>query len=292
MATLNMSDITPPAAIPTGAAVTFFVATGSAAEGRPGEAGGSSDGARQMMGTWMPIATRGRALGLNQQDQTALREVQCGRSWQPQGRGETREALPREERRASLLSARQRTSPGVRSRGRLRSARGYTFVEILIAAAILAVALLAIANMFPTGYTNVTEAGRRTMSLTAAKQILEDTRSLPFDNVTALNGFDSTNPATLPAANPERDMARRWKYTLAGAGGGFAFNAQEQAEWATLSTAVPFNGSAQVSVVAVCPTAPCPPNPVSGTLQLVTVTISFQAKAGSFQLATLITMLM
>src|SRR3972149_7034884 len=134
MAILNMSDIPPPAATPTGTAVTFFVATGSAAEGRPGEAGASSDGARQMMGKWMPIATRGRAAELNQQDQTAgsrpcrdnrrdplpslLREVQCGRSWQPQGRGETREALPREERRASLLSARQRTSPGVRSRGR------------------------------------------------------------------------------------------------------------------------------------------------------------------------------
>lgn len=277
MATLNMTDITIPAATPTGTAVTFFVATGFAAEGRPGEAGASSDGARQMMGKWMPIATRGRAAGLNQQDQTA-RSRPC--------RDNRRDPLPS---LASLLSARQRTSPGVRSRGRLRSARGYTFVEILIAAAILAVALLAIANMFPTGYTNITEAGRRTMSLTAAKQILEDTRSLPFDNVTALNGFDSTNPATIPAANPERDMARRWRYTLAGAGGGFAFNAQEQAEWATLSTAVPFNGSARVSVVAVCPTAPCPPGPVSGTLQLVTVTISFQAKAGSFQLATLVT---
>jgi prepilin-type N-terminal cleavage/methylation domain-containing protein len=181
----------------------------------------------------------------------------------------------------------------VRSRGRLRSARGYTLVEILIAAAILAVALLAIANMFPTGYTNVTEAGRRTMSLTAAKQILEDTRSLPFDNVTALNGFDSTNPATLPVNQPERNIARRWRYTLAGEGDGFTYIQAERDQWATLSTAVPLGGSAQVSVVAValCPTAPCPPNPVtaSGTLQLVTVTISFQAKAGSFQLATLVT---
>lgn len=179
----------------------------------------------------------------------------------------------------------------MRSRGRLRSARGYTLVEILIAAAILAVALLAIANMFPTGYTNVTEAGRRTMSLTAAKQILEDTRSLPFDNVTALNGFDSTNPATIPAANPERDMARRWKYTLAGeqVGDGFGFIQSERDSWATLSTAVPLGGSARVSVVAVCPTAPCPPNPVSGTLQAVIVTITFPARAGSMQLATLVT---
>ena len=233
MATLNMSDITPPAAIPTGTAVTFFVATGSAAEGRPGEAGASSDGARQMMGKWMRI---------------------------------------------------------VRSRGRLRSARGYTLVEIVIAAAILAVALLAIANMFPTGYTNVTEAGRRTMGLTAARQILEDMQSIPFANLAALNGFASTDQATVPAGQPERDVARRWRYTLAGEGtGAFATTPAEEAAWTTLTTAVPFDGSVQVSVAPVCPTPLCPPNPVSGTLQLVTVTISFQAKAGSFQLATLVT---
>lgn len=277
MATLNMSDITPPAAIPTGTAVTFFVATGSAAEGRPGEAGASSDGARQMMGKWMPIATRGRALGLNQQDQTA-RSGPC--------RDNRKGPLPS---LASLLSARQRTSPGVRSRGRLRSARGYTLVEIVIAAAILAVALLAIANMFPTGYTNVTEAGRRTMGLTAARQILEDMHSIPFANLAALNGFDSTNQATVPAGQPERDVARRWRYTLAGEGtGAFATNPAEEAAWTTLTTAVPFDGSVQVSVTG-CLTPLCPPNPVSPTLRLVTVTIAFQAKAGSFQLATLVT---
>lgn len=169
-----------------------------------------------------------------------------------------------------------------------RGARGVTLIEILIAGAILAVALLAIANMFPTGYTNVTEAGRRTMSLTAARQILEDVRSLPYDNVTALNGFNSTNPATLPAAQPERDIARRWRYALAGDGDGFTTNATEQARWATLSTGVPLGGSVQVSVVATCPAAPCPPNPVSGTLQQVSVTVTFPARAGSMQLATLV----
>lgn len=174
-----------------------------------------------------------------------------------------------------------------------RGTRGVTLVEILIAGAILAVALLAIANMFPTGYTNVTEAGRRTMSLTAARQILEDARSLPYDNVTALNGFDSTNPATLPVNQPERNIARRWRYALAGPGDGFTFTPTETTEWATLSTAVPLGGSVQVGVVAVtvCPTAPCPPNPVSAsaTLQQVTVTITFPARAGNMQLATLVT---
>lgn len=180
-----------------------------------------------------------------------------------------------------------------RARQGKRGARGVTLIEILIAGAILAVALLAIANMFPTGYTNVTEAGRRTMSLTAARQILEDARSLPYDNVTALNGFDSTNPATLPVNQPERNIARRWRYALAGEGDGFTYIQAERDQWATLSTAVPLGGSVQVSVVAVstCPTAPCPPNPVSAsaTLQQVTVTITFPARAGNMQLATLVT---
>ena len=165
--------------------------------------------------------------------------------------------------------------------GRRAEHGGFTLIEILIGAAILAVALLAIANMFPTGYTNVTEAGRRTMALTGARQILEDMRSLPFDNLDFLNGFNSTNQVTLPAANPQRDMARRWRYALAGEGDGFIFTPAEKNSWATLSTAVPFNGSVQVSVA---PTA-------SPTLRLVTVTITFAAKSNRVQLATLITRL-
>ena len=174
------------------------------------------------------------------------------------------------------------SAAGARQMIRKRGTHGMTLIEILVSAAILAVALLAIANMFPTGYTNATEAGRRTMALTAARQILEDMHSIPFANLAALNGFDSTNQATVPAGQPERDVARRWRYTLAGEGiGNFATNTAEETAWTTLTTAVPFNGSVQVNVA---PTA-------SPTLLLVVVTVTFEARADTVQVATLITAL-
>ena len=46
----------------------------------------------------------------------------------------------------------------------LWSMAGFTLLEVLVGAAVLSVALLAMAAMFPTGYTNITEAGKMTMA--------------------------------------------------------------------------------------------------------------------------------
>ncbi|MGH7313110.1 MAG: type IV pilus modification PilV family protein, partial [Candidatus Rokuibacteriota bacterium] len=111
--------------------------------------------------------------------------------------------------------------------------RGFTLIEVLIAMAILTIALVAIAGMFPTGYRQVTDAGRMTLAVTAARQILEDVRSVPFDNLDNLNGFNSEDPATQPADDPERAAVRRWRYALAGDGDGFVFTANELDDWQT-----------------------------------------------------------
>ncbi|MGH7412161.1 MAG: type IV pilus modification PilV family protein, partial [Candidatus Methylomirabilis sp.] len=111
----------------------------------------------------------------------------------------------------------------------LRGGDGFTLIEVLISAAVLSVALLAMAAMFPTGYTNITEAGKVTMALTAGRQIFEGVSALPFDNIGNLNGFDTLNPGTLPAGEPQRTIARRWRYALAGEGDGFFFTAAEKA---------------------------------------------------------------
>ena len=172
---------------------------------------------------------------------------------------------------------------------------GFTLIELLIASVLLAGALLAIANMMPTGHTNITDAGKRTMALTAARQILEDTRPVPFDNLIALNNFTTNNPATLPdvAVFPtERDLARRWRYTLAGEGDGFTFSNDEKNSWAILSRGNPtapvkLDGVAQVSVAD----PGCPPLNPGCQLREITVTISFPGRAGNIALATRVTRL-
>jgi hypothetical protein len=154
-------------------------------------------------------------------------------------------------------------------------------MEVLIALTVLAVAILGIASMTATGHGNVDNAGRMTLALTAATQMLEDVHSLPFNNVVNLNGFDSGNVATLtpiPAANPEYTLARKWRYALAGAGNGFAFTAAEQNQWSTLSMGA--NAAAlrgQISVAS--PTA---------TRRLVTITITFPSRWRTLQLATVV----
>src|SRR5206468_802712 len=81
---------------------------------------------------------------------------------------------------------------------------------------ILVVGLLSLATMFPVGYRQITDAGRMTMAVTGARHILEDIGAVPFANIRFLDNFDTTSTATLPAADPQQAIARRWRYMLAG----------------------------------------------------------------------------
>jgi len=164
-----------------------------------------------------------------------------------------------------------------------RGSGGFTLLEVLVGATILAVALLAMAAMFPVGYTNITEAGKMTMAITGARQVFEEVSALPFDNIINLDGFDTLDPATLlPLGEPERTIARRWRYALAGEGDGFTFTATEKGEWSTLSTGggITLNGRGQVNVVTL-----------SATLDQVTVTITYPGRSPSVQLVTNLTRL-
>jgi hypothetical protein len=137
------------------------------------------------------------------------------------------------------------------------------------------------AAMFPTGYTNITEAGKMTMALTAGRQVLEDISALPFDNIGNINGFDTRNPATLPPGEPERTIARRWRYALAGEGDGFTFTTAEKDQWTILSTGTAtLNGRGRVVVAAL-----------SATLTQITVTITYPGRPAGVQLVTNITRL-
>jgi Tfp pilus assembly protein PilV len=111
---------------------------------------------------------------------------------------------------------------------------GFTYIEVVVASSLLLVSFLALAGMFVTGYAQVSGAGNTTMGLAAARQLLEDARRLPFADLADLDGFDTEDPLTLPADNPAREVARRWRYALAGEGVGWTFTNDERARWPTL----------------------------------------------------------
>ena len=102
--------------------------------------------------------------------------------------------------------------------------RGFSLIELLIGMSIMAVALLSIATMFSTGYSDVTAGGKTTMATTAARQLLEDIRMLPFDRIADLDTLNTNNAGTLPAVDAgldpgrtmARNIARKWRYALAG----------------------------------------------------------------------------
>jgi len=62
---------------------------------------------------------------------------------------------------------------------------GFSLVEGLVAAALVAVAFIAISNLFPTGYSNITYGGNQTLATSYAQQKIEQLKNLPFGSVDA-----------------------------------------------------------------------------------------------------------
>ena len=155
---------------------------------------------------------------------------------------------------------------------------GFTYIEVLVAGALLAVVLLALSAVFVLGYAGVNTSGRTTVGVAAARQMLEDIRLLPFTNVNNLNGFDTDNPSSMPAGGPEREFARRWRYVLAGAGVGWVFTDAEQERWTTLALGEgPLGGRGTVTVTAR-----------SATLSEVTVSVQVPGKFRTIALRTFV----
>jgi prepilin-type N-terminal cleavage/methylation domain-containing protein len=154
--------------------------------------------------------------------------------------------------------------------------RGFTLVEVLVAAMILVVALLTLASMFPVGYRQITDAGRMTMAVSGARHILEDVGDVPFANISNLNGVDTASNTGVIAGlgGTEAAMARRWRYMMAGSGNGFTFTGAETAAW---GTPAPFAGRA---VVTVANTAT--------NLRTVTVTVTVPGLPASVTMGTVI----
>jgi hypothetical protein len=129
--------------------------------------------------------------------------------------------------------------------------------------------------MFSTGYSDVAAGGRTTMATTAARQLLEDIRTLPFDRITDLDGLNTNAAGSLigadAALDPGRTMARniafKWRYALAGNLTGWG--AAPDAAWSFLvASGTNFGARGQITVAS--PTA---------TLREVTVTVFIRGRS-------------
>ncbi len=117
-----------------------------------------------------------------------------------------------------------------------RPQRGFNLVELMIGATLMAVGLLSISGMFVLVYAQATRSGRTTMGLAAARQVFEDARHVPFDDLDNLNNFDTDDSSSLPAGGPERDVARSLRYALAGDGVGWTFSTSEVLRWNAMAS--------------------------------------------------------
>jgi hypothetical protein len=156
-------------------------------------------------------------------------------------------------------------------------------IEILIGMSIMVVGILGPMAMFGTGYTNVSEGGRLTMGLTAARQVLEDMRALPVVGLLAtldsLNGLDTDSAGSQPLNDPARAIARKWRYAIAGDGTGWSFTSAEKSSYKQLATGTAlFKGRGRITV-----TQP------SVTLREVTVTVTVPGRGNTVSLTTLFT---
>jgi len=167
----------------------------------------------------------------------------------------------------------------------MKNDRGFTLVEVLVAAMILTVALLTLATMFPTGYKQIADAGRLTLATNGANHVLEDLGSVPFTSVRNLDNFDSNSSGSLPAADPELAIARRWRYMLAGSGSGFSVTTAETTAWGTVT---PFGGRAQVQIRQVDNAGNACPAAATTCRAVVTITMPGQPAPTTVTLSTIL----
>jgi prepilin-type N-terminal cleavage/methylation domain-containing protein len=78
--------------------------------------------------------------------------------------------------------------------------KGFSIVEVLIAAALIGLAFLAISTLFPTAYGNITYGGRTTTAVAYAQQKIERLKAIAADTTPGqgFNAINTTNCSTTP----------------------------------------------------------------------------------------------
>jgi len=93
--------------------------------------------------------------------------------------------------------------------------KGLTLAEVILAAAIISVAVLAIVGLFPTALQNVRYGGHMSQASSLAQEMIELIRTRPFADVSLYNNLDTRLPA--PGGLPVPVLAHftRWTNDIA-----------------------------------------------------------------------------
>jgi Tfp pilus assembly protein PilV len=153
--------------------------------------------------------------------------------------------------------------------------RGFASLEVLAAVTVVAIMLLSVATMYLTAQASVERSGDTTVAVALARQMLEAARALPYQQLATLDGLDTNSVGSLPTDDPARTVARRWRYALAGEGGGWSYTSTERAAWPTFATLDALRGQVEVA-------SPSP------SVRAVTVTIAVPGRPADVRLETLI----
>ena len=82
---------------------------------------------------------------------------------------------------------------------RAYGAAGITMVELLVAASVVLVTIIAIATVFPVAMSGIDLGGDETVAAALAQSFGDLIRNESFATITSYNGFNSNNAATCPA---------------------------------------------------------------------------------------------
>jgi type II secretory pathway pseudopilin PulG len=83
-----------------------------------------------------------------------------------------------------------------------RLAMGFTFVEVLVAASILVVALLGIAAVLPTADMSLHQSGQISKAVSLAQEMIEMIKNDPYSQLTLYSGVDTRTTSTYPTDDP------------------------------------------------------------------------------------------
>ena len=77
---------------------------------------------------------------------------------------------------------------------------GFSIIEAFFAAALIGLAFLAVSNLFPTGYSNITYGGRATTAVAHAQQKIEHLKAIAAYTAPGqgFNAINTTNCSTTP----------------------------------------------------------------------------------------------
>lgn len=150
---------------------------------------------------------------------------------------------------------------------RVADARGFTIAEVLIAAVIITLALVALATVVPIGVYGVQEGNQTSAATFLADEKLEQAKSLPWTSAPTNDclglSASSTAAPTVPAGS-----TCTLGSTIITAGGAVTWLADE-----TLSS--PFSGYSRNVRITSCASGSGCGGIIDSGLRLVTVTVSY-----------------